>query len=43
MTYQEKKFDLPVLEGISPKSVEEHLGALCGYVKNFNAITDTHR
>lgn len=40
MTYQEKKFDLPELEGISQKSVEEHLGLYAGYVKNFNAISD---
>lgn len=39
MTYQEKKFDLPELEGISKKSVEEHLGLYAGYVKNFNAIS----
>ena len=40
MTYQEKKFELPILEGISPKSIEEHLGLYAGYVKNFNAISD---
>src|ERR1700690_2527706 len=39
MTYQEKKFDLPALEGISAKSIEEHLGLYAGYVKNFNAIS----
>jgi len=39
MTYQEKKFNLPELEGISKKSVEEHLGLYSGYVKNFNAIS----
>lgn len=39
MTYQEKKFDLGVLEGISKKSLEEHLGLYAGYVKNFNAIS----
>lgn len=38
-TYETKKFDLPVLEGISAKSVEEHLGLYAGYVKNFNAIS----
>lgn len=38
-TYQAKKFDLPKLEGISEKSVEEHLGLYQGYVKNFNAIS----
>ncbi len=39
MQYQEKKFDLPALDGISAKSVEEHLGLYAGYVKNFNAIS----
>ena len=39
MEYKEKKFDLPELEGISKKSVEEHLGLYAGYVKNFNAIS----
>ncbi len=39
MNYEEKKFTLPELEGISTKSVEEHLGLYAGYVKNFNAIT----
>ena len=38
-TYEAKKFDLPALEGISAKSVEEHIGLYQGYVKNFNAIT----
>lgn len=39
MQYQEKKFALPALEGISAKSVEEHVGLYAGYVKNFNAIS----
>lgn len=38
-TYEIKTFNLPALEGISAKSVEEHLGLYAGYVKNFNAIT----
>lgn len=38
MQYQEKKFDLPILDGISKKSIEEHLGLYAGYVKNFNTI-----
>lgn len=37
-TYEARKFNLPKLEGISEKSVEEHLGLYAGYVKNFNAI-----
>src|ERR1035437_7563173 len=39
MTYQEKKFNVPPLQDISAKSVEEHLGLYAGYVKNFNAIS----
>lgn len=39
MTYEEKKFIIPELDGISAKSVEEHLGLYAGYVKNFNAVT----
>jgi len=39
MTYQEKKFELPALEGISDESVKQHLGLYAGYVKNFNAIS----
>ncbi len=38
MDYKEKKFNLPKLDGISEKSVEEHLGLYAGYVKNFNGI-----
>jgi len=37
--YEEKKFSLPSLSGISDKSVQEHLGLYGGYVKNFNAIS----
>lgn len=39
MDYQEKKFNLPSLEGISDESVKQHLGLYAGYVKNFNAIS----
>ena len=39
MQYTEKKFDIPQLDGISAKSVEEHLGLYAGYVKNFNAVS----
>jgi len=39
MNYTEKKFDIPVLDGISAKSIEEHLGLYAGYVKNFNAMS----
>jgi superoxide dismutase, Fe-Mn family len=39
--YEAKTFALPVLEGISAKSVEEHVALYQGYVKNFNVITAT--
>lgn len=39
MEYTEKKFNLPVLEGISKESVEAHLGLYAGYIKNFNAMS----
>lgn len=39
MQYKEKTFTLPVLEGISAKSIEEHLGLYAGYVKNINAMS----
>jgi Fe-Mn family superoxide dismutase len=39
MEYQPKTFSIPQLDGISQKSVEEHLGLYQGYVKNFNAMS----
>lgn len=39
MEYSPKTFTIPALEGISQKSIEEHLGLYQGYVKNFNAIS----
>jgi Fe-Mn family superoxide dismutase len=39
MEYQAKTFSIPELDGISKKSLEEHLGLYAGYVKNFNAIS----
>lgn len=39
MIYTEQKFDIPELDGISKKSIEEHVGLYAGYVKNFNAIS----
>lgn len=39
MNYEEKKFNLPELAGISKESVDQHLGLYGGYVKNFNAIS----
>ena len=39
--FEEKKFNIPVLKGISAKSVEEHLKLYSGYVKNANAVLDS--
>jgi superoxide dismutase, Fe-Mn family len=39
MDYTPKTFTIPELNGISTKSVEEHIGLYQGYVKNFNAIS----
>lgn len=39
MQYEAKTFNIPKLDGISEKSVEEHLGLYQGYVKNFNGIS----
>jgi len=39
MNYLEQKFDLPMLDGITPESVAAHIGLYGGYVKNFNALT----
>ena len=36
--FEEKKFDIPALKGISAKSIEEHLKLYAGYVKNANAM-----
>ncbi len=38
-TYEPKTFTIPQLDGISAKSVEEHLGLYQGYVKNYNEMT----
>lgn len=37
-SYEAQTFNIPALDGISQKSIEEHLGLYQGYVKNFNAI-----
>jgi Fe-Mn family superoxide dismutase len=37
-TFEEKKFDIPKLKGISEKTIEEHLKLYAGYVKNANLI-----
>lgn len=39
MNYQARTFTIPALDGISQKSVDEHIGLYQGYVKNFNAIS----
>ena len=38
-TYQAKKFNIPEIDGISKKTMDEHVGLYEGYVKNFNAIS----
>mgnify|MGYP001582817481 CR=1 FL=1 len=37
-TFEEKKFNIPKLNGISEKSIEEHLKLYSGYVKNVNEL-----
>lgn len=41
MNYQAKTFSVPELTGISTTSIDEHIGLYQGYVKNFNAITES--
>jgi|SRR3989344_3074101 len=36
--FEEKKFNIPKLKGISEKTIEEHLKLYFGYVKNTNII-----
>ncbi len=38
--YQEQKFNIPKLKGISEKSIEEHLKLYAGYVKHTNLILE---
>lgn len=40
MTYETKKFNLPVLEGLSEKQIKVHLALYEGYVKNANLIME---
>lgn len=40
MNYSPKTFTIPPIDGISTKSIEEHIGLYNGYVKNFNAISE---
>lgn len=37
--YEAKTFNIPEVEGISKKTMEEHIGLYQGYVKNFNDIS----
>ncbi len=37
-TYTEKTFNIPQMEGISAKQIEQHLKLYAGYVKNTNAL-----
>ncbi len=36
--FEEKKFNIPKLKGISEKTIEEHLKLYSGYVKNANEL-----
>lgn len=36
--FQERKFNIPKLKGISEKNIEEHLKLYAGYVKNANDL-----
>jgi len=38
--FEEKKFNIPALKGISAKTIEEHLKLYSGYVKNANAAVE---
>jgi len=40
MTYEEKKFNIPELKGLSAKQLEEHLKLYAGYVKHANLIRE---
>jgi superoxide dismutase, Fe-Mn family len=37
-TFDEKRFNIPKLKGISEKTIEEHLKLYSGYVKNANGL-----
>jgi superoxide dismutase, Fe-Mn family len=38
--FEEAKFEIPELKGISEKTIEEHLKLYSGYVKNINLILE---
>jgi superoxide dismutase, Fe-Mn family len=39
--FEEVKFSIPKLKGISEKTIEEHLNLYAGYVKNINLVLET--
>src|ERR1035437_9618448 len=39
--FEEKKFNIATLKGISAKTIEEHLKLYAGYVKNTNGIQES--
>ncbi|MEI6480362.1 MAG: Fe-Mn family superoxide dismutase [bacterium] len=41
MEYKEQTFNIPEVEGISKKTIDEHLKLYAGYVKHANIITAT--
>ncbi len=41
MKYEARKFNLPVLKGLSKKQIDVHLALYEGYVKNINLIMET--
>ena len=41
--FQEKKFTIPELKGISAKTIEEHIKLYAGYVKNANTLGELDR
>ncbi|MEY2664649.1 MAG: hypothetical protein RIT04_457 [Candidatus Parcubacteria bacterium] len=38
--FEERKFDIPALKGISARTIEEHIKLYSGYVKNANLILE---
>lgn len=40
--FEELKFNIPTLKGISAKTIEEHLKLYAGYVKNSNGIMEMY-
>lgn len=40
MKFEEQKFNIPALKGISTKNIEEHLKLYAGYVKHANLILE---